>query len=250
MPDIRNRQTFEQLIVDELSKVLNDTRKRIIDNIYGDGFVQGDLRRIDPTILADMRREITRTLRDDLERVYVEAAETFASQLQYGVDADELQTRAQEWAGSYAPTLANSITTTTNNSIQRAVQNAPTLPLNRSGLFALLGQLLLGTAGSRLIATAQTEVTNAVSNGERFVSEKLKNDDMLVDLVWFTQLDERVCPVCAPRHGQVQGDGWQNEPPAHPRCRCYVGYRIENNSAVTILFDDEAVQRRLRRARA
>lgn len=45
--------------------------------------------------------------------------------------------------------------------------------------------------------------------------------------VWQTSRDERVCPVCAPLHGQIRfissefTAGIKN-PPAHPRCRCWI----------------------------
>jgi len=42
-------------------------------------------------------------------------------------------------------------------------------------------------------------------------------------MIWYTQADERVCPVCAPLHGKKQ-DVWEQQfpsgPPAHVRCRC------------------------------
>lgn len=44
---------------------------------------------------------------------------------------------------------------------------------------------------------------------------------------WDTQLDSRVCPVCAPLEGMTRplGEpfpGGFEHPPAHPSCRCLV----------------------------
>lgn len=45
------------------------------------------------------------------------------------------------------------------------------------------------------------------------------------EVVWITQEDEKVCPVCRPRHNMVVTleeaiAGFS--PPAHPRCRCHM----------------------------
>jgi len=44
--------------------------------------------------------------------------------------------------------------------------------------------------------------------------------------VWQTRNDEIVCPICGPRHGKEEGDGWTKDdgPPAHPRCRCWTNH--------------------------
>ena len=44
-------------------------------------------------------------------------------------------------------------------------------------------------------------------------------------VIWHTQQDARVCPICAPRNNQVFEVGLDN-PPAHPGCRCWTSPAI------------------------
>lgn len=83
---------------------------------------------------------------------------------------------------------------------------------------------------------AETEMQNAIQQGERmFWEQAIANEQVDGGLLlkrWFTVQDERVCPICAPLHGQVRpfvdsysSRGWTGEsPPAHQLCRCYMQY--------------------------
>jgi hypothetical protein len=48
--------------------------------------------------------------------------------------------------------------------------------------------------------------------------------------IWQTSNDERVCPICGPKHGKEITDG--KFPPAHPRCRCWVTYEFPEGEGV------------------
>lgn len=87
---------------------------------------------------------------------------------------------------------------------------------------------------SRLIV--ENEVQLGVQEGERlFWEEAIKAGETRPDLLlkrWFTVQDERVCPICAPLHGQIvafdasfSSLGFLGlSPPAHLRCRCFLEY--------------------------
>jgi len=72
-----------------------------------------------------------------------------------------------------------------------------------------------------------TETTSAITIGERSVVDEMRRLGVDVDAVWITKRDERVCPVCGPLHNQPSSQ-WVEDfvfgPPAHPRCRCYLMY--------------------------
>jgi hypothetical protein len=72
-----------------------------------------------------------------------------------------------------------------------------------------------------------TETTRAAAEGERAFAEQMERE-LGVQLIpiWQTSNDEivRRCPICWPKHGKPITDG--NYPPAHPRCRCWVTYRV------------------------
>lgn len=81
---------------------------------------------------------------------------------------------------------------------------------------------------------AQTEAFTATAMGRHLYWMQLIEDGHLdsgVQRKWFTALDERVCPICRPMHGQVRGfqepfqtggGGSVLTSPAHPVCRCGV----------------------------
>ena len=58
------------------------------------------------------------------------------------------------------------------------------------------------------------------------------------DDTWFTQGDQRVCPVCGPLHRKKRED-WQrffpSGPPSHPNCRCWIEYAREKQTVEGLL---------------
>ena len=95
-----------------------------------------------------------------------------------------------------------------------------------------LGQLqqrldgVFGPGWGETVAT--TETTRAAVQGERAVVEELAKEGIVMVEVWQTNNDELVCPICGPRHGKVEGDGWTKAdgPPAHTRCRCWTTHEL------------------------
>jgi hypothetical protein len=73
---------------------------------------------------------------------------------------------------------------------------------------------------------AVTEVTRASVEGERAQVRELAAQGVVLVATWQTANDELVCPVCGPRNGRREGDGWDSPPPAHPRCRCWLNHEV------------------------
>ena len=70
---------------------------------------------------------------------------------------------------------------------------------------------------------AVTETTRAVVEGERaYVAQLEAETGQRMIPIWMTANDERVCPICGPRNEKPITNG--QYPPAHPRCRCGVGW--------------------------
>ena len=70
-----------------------------------------------------------------------------------------------------------------------------------------------------------TEVTAALAFGALLYKQLINRQGADVDLIWYTMMDERVCPVCGPLHNtkqEVWGAQFPGGPPAHVRCRCGV----------------------------
>ena len=69
----------------------------------------------------------------------------------------------------------------------------------------------------RARALARTNVIAA--HGQAVIDFRENNSDIFKGVRWFTQLDERTCPICAPLNGK---DFYKEQPPhpAHYNCRC------------------------------
>lgn len=74
----------------------------------------------------------------------------------------------------------------------------------------------------RAIRIATTETTRAYAEGNRAAWRESK---VVRRMRWQTNVDERVCPLCAPladRVAGVAGDFGGFMPPRHPGCRCWI----------------------------
>lgn len=91
---------------------------------------------------------------------------------------------------------------------------------------------VLTTERRRTIAIDQT--TSGFSVGQRGARERIAGGDgatldtgqrVAIELIWRTELDDRVCPRCSPLEGQPE-EVWSRVfpdgpgPEAHPNCRC------------------------------
>lgn len=246
MPDLPDRGNYERRLERGLNRAFVDIRRRLADALWREGTTYGQLANTPDALWLALQQLVEVALGDTLSDVYAAAQAAFAQALTFGVDEAIVADRADRWAGRYAQQAAVQFTQRTRQALQRRAERTPERTLTRSELDQLLRVIL---SQSRAQTNAVTEVSNAISAGESGLTDTLRQDGAQVDPVWFTQLDERVCPICAPRHGQLRGEGWQIDPPAHPNCRCYLGYRIRRGGTQVILFDDDAVVRRLRRRR-
>lgn len=240
MPDLPNRDKFEQELTEELSRVIASARRQLANALWREGMTQAEVANAPPEVLHQLENDLQRTLQTSLADAYVAAAENFANAIGYGLDSDAVEEAGLEWAVEYARIIARQLVTTRQAKLREIAERAPDVELQRKDLLALL-LLALGLGG--IAAIAVTEITSATSAGEGHTRRDLESRDVSVETLWYTQEDERVCPVCRPRHARAEGDGWNTPPPAHPRCRCYLGYRITSaDGSVRIVFDEDEVK--------
>lgn len=141
--------------------------------------------------------------------------------------------RAVAWARQAAREAAAQITRTTRASVLAAMRD---VALFASGagvvmeeILALLGSLLLAVfSEARAEMISATEVTRADTAATRLRLDELQAAGFNVYLVWQTERDYAVCPVCGPLDDKPEGDGWIGGPPAHVNCRCSVIIRFRN----------------------
>lgn len=69
-----------------------------------------------------------------------------------------------------------------------------------------------------------TEVTRLYANGN---IAAWKASEVVTGYRWQTAADDKVCPICGPRDGEVYDLDSGIIPPAHPRCRCWVTPEVD-----------------------
>lgn len=82
--------------------------------------------------------------------------------------------------------------------------------------FRFAGKKVFKTAQNRIEVITRTEVMRAYNQGRMHLFQEIKVEKV----IWYTALDERVCPVCGPMNGQVFEPDALLPLPAHPNCRC------------------------------
>lgn len=91
-----------------------------------------------------------------------------------------------------------------------------------AGLPQLIEALTPTFGPTRSEAIGITETTRVFIWSQRIAEA---DNPFTVGFRWLTAADERVCPICGPRHGEVRrkADGYSGgaDIPAHTRCRCH-----------------------------
>lgn len=78
-----------------------------------------------------------------------------------------------------------------------------------------------GTSLSRALTIARTELIHAHSEGQLDSYEQLGIEELGLKVEWSTAGDDRVCPICSERSGEVLSiDEARGIIPIHPNCRC------------------------------
>jgi len=189
MPDLSTRRQHEAAIVAALILLFDDYR------LHPETF--------DPATFED---RLLSSLSGKLAAVYAEAGSGFAAGLGAAVGPEVVDANARKWETAFLPVLVATIAATTD----------PLAP----GSFA----------PSRAEMIAATEVTRAITASEMAIAGYLTTVAPELGIrplkpIWYTAVDERVCPVCEPLHGLGQ-ENWRlaapDGPPAHPNCRCYL----------------------------
>jgi len=133
-------------------------------------------------------------------------------------DVERAYDFASRWAKDYSYELIKGINSTTRSRLSELFVRARSEGWTREMLVDRIARMF-GRQRAEVIAT--TEVTRAYAQGTDIARQILDEAGVSLVHVWQTAADERVCPICAPRNGREQGDGWDELPPAHPSCRCW-----------------------------
>lgn len=172
-------------------------------------------------------RELSNSMQQQMQNIYIAQAELLMKELPVGVaDWGLINTRAIEWVNKYTFELVKDITDVTRRGIQTALtayyeNGTMTISQLADSLTNLFGPV-------RAEMIAITEVTRASVQGELALVNmiEMENPNIHMKPIWQTANDDRVCPICFPRHNTEYGIVWTDYPPAHPRCRCWANYEM------------------------
>ena len=227
--DLKNRSDYEAAMARAVGRALRQQFNIVMDAL-GDSPSQDKLT---PELFEAMQKALQAAVRPTLERVYLDHVEALTKeppkrvkQGGIGIEWGIVNERAAEWAGRYSLSLAGQVVNTTRNTLYKQVadyfKDERTIKDLRDSLSGLFGPV-------RADLIAQTEITRAASEGERLFEEELNKLGLVTTQIWQTERDDAVCPICGPRHGKKRGDGWEESPPAHGRCRCWVNTVVVND---------------------
>ena len=242
--DIPNRDELERKIARLLGKYNRQELAKLLELMKN----HPTLANVPPEFWNESQRELVKVLMPFSELVYLQAAERFLETVSpIGVDWAIANTAAADWARSYLTLLAGQINQTSRGAVTTSIRNSIASFFEEGLTIGELEQRLIDDPNLRELFTrdvrdrlgriygpnrasliARTEVTRASVEGERAMARELKKEGIDMIEVWETRNDELVCPICGPRHGKKEGDGWTKDdgPPAHPRCRCAVGHEL------------------------
>jgi len=170
--------------------------------------------------LTEMYREI----RSAVEPIYVEMIgdETIAqgAEIGWGMDDDELNAEAQEYASAAAKLLSERMQNSRAGQIQKALNQIAAGEITVEAAQTIIGRLFSDTQAE---TAAETEITAALHQASVRLSDDLDKAGIDNTIRWLTQEDEKVCAICGPLD-QTPEDVWSEThpdgPPAHPKCRC------------------------------
>lgn len=220
--DYRNRAEREAKLAAAIARLGASQRRRLLE-IMGD---PPKIENVAPEYWDAQLAEWRGVLTPELESIFVDSAmELVQSNPAIGIDWDNVYRGAADWSRRYGSTLVTNIDERTRQGVRDAVADYYEQGQNLGQLRERLGQWF-GPVRADMIAT--TEVTRASVEGERAIAQEAMSTGIQMVAVWQTSNDEMVCPICGPRHGKAEGDGWTKAdgPPAHPRCRCWLDHEL------------------------
>jgi len=177
----------------------------------------------DQTLIAKVIKQLTQSAHH--------AIDLFASSVGLDFDYTLVNVAASKWASEYSFELIKDIDETTTKALQSIFKQFVETP----GM--TIGNVieLLPYDEMRSLRIAITEITRTYATAEEIAGKALKEEFPGVKVIkrWFTNNDDRVCPICQPLHNQVVeiNEGFSDQgpvaegvpyPPAHVGCRCWI----------------------------
>jgi hypothetical protein len=232
MPDYINRAEVEQKLSRIVGRGMRSELRKLLDYL-GD---PPDLTRVPPEYWQNGWRGIQREVEPVLLDVFLTQAEGMMLGIGIGIDVDKVNRVAVNWARTHTENVLMEMWRNRHGEtadlltryvgVGEAVAEGYEQGLTIREVSERLERLYSPVRAEML---AVTETTRAVVEGERaFVAQLEAESGQRMVPIWMTANDDRVCLICGPRNEKPITNG--EYPPAHPRCRCGVGYEFEVKS--------------------
>jgi hypothetical protein len=232
--DFVNREEIERRLARVLSRDLRGELDKLL-NYLGD-----------PPNLANVPHEYWqggwKDIQKDVEPIlvdtYIDAAMDLADGIGIGIDFDNVNRAAVNWARQHSEEVMQQIWLRTHeytldvlsrySGVGEVIAQGYEEGLTIREISERLERMFSPVRAERI---AVTETTRAVVEGERaYVAELERETGQRMIPIWMTANDELVCPICAPKNEKPITNG--DYPPAHPNCRCGVGWEFPKDGAL------------------
>lgn len=222
-PKRTDKEKLEDNIDAALRRYWNSQARRVMDRVqelfperkayvpFDDIFFQA----------GDAYNQVTASLIRYILTGAIGGIELFAESVTIGIDWTGINRFALEFARNYAFDLIRGIDQVSRDRVSSAVDAFIETP----GFTMRDLQDMLPFSEQRSRTIAVTETTRAYAQGQQMAADELAKQfpDVLVVKTWFTNNDDKVCPICAPLEGMEvpyneMFDGSIDRPPAHVNC--------------------------------
>jgi len=211
--DVINRDQLER----KLARIISSSQRKELDKLLlmlGD---PPDINNVPSTYWVNGWKDLSKQVEPVLMVIFIQQAEALMDDIVIGVDWGLVNTAAANWAREHSEAVLKRLFDVTYQGLTETIPKFYELGWNLGDLQSAL-ERWYSPVRAEMIAI--TETTRAAVEGEKALVKLLKQENGIEMIpIWKTAKDERVCPLCGPRHNQPITDGVY--PPLHPRCRCY-----------------------------
>lgn len=219
--DVNNREEKERKLVRELSRIFGERFESVMD-LLGD---PPNIANVPPEYWRQFSAELVTAISNALNETFYEQFTESLEEFGLSADTGQASEAALDFVRRYSFNLVKDIEATTITALRKEINFY--FETGDMSINDLAGRLYRWYSPVRAEMIAITETTRAAVQGELDTVMRIAAETgTLFEPVWQTANDERVCPICGPRHDKVIDDDFY--PPAHPRCRCWVNHRIKD----------------------
>ncbi len=190
-------------------------------------------RPVDPSFWNEEVQRMAPPVGDVLGTSAFHAAQEWVARYQVAPRFEALEQSIFKWADDYGFDLVKGINDTNRQLIADALKKFIDDPDMKLRDFRDLLSRPMGYSPYRAQMIGVTETTRAYYQGGKVMADEVRAAGIQMVAVWHTANDERVCPICGPLNGVRETSpgsgvwpGMQGPPPAHPNCRCSIGYEV------------------------